>query len=277
MRRTLPLLAVALLLAGCAAPSVAVHLVATPTPTAIPTAESCAIQAAPFLAEVEPVIAAWDDTVTLAGHTARASLAPVISQLQEIRRGVAATQPPECAASAKLYLVASMDETINAYLAFMAQEPDREVSARFDAAAEALDAATAALYEIRTGEPAPTRTPRPTATPVPSVTARAEAAHTIALTGLTVMNCKIVRTWMGQTLTVRVQGLAPDADVTTLRPAMEASVAILHDRTIAGFALHIADKDDDVVRTVGVRRDDVSNYSRGALSFESFADCWEYR
>jgi hypothetical protein len=94
---------------------------------------------------------------------------------------------------------------------------------------------------------------------------------------LTVADCKIVKTWIGQALTVRVKGLSPDADVTALRPAMEASVAILHDRTIVGFALHIADEDDKVVRSVWARRDDVSNYSRKALSFESFADRWEYR
>jgi hypothetical protein len=275
MYRVVLLVLLVLSLSACS--GIAVQVAPTPTPTAIPTAEPCAIQAAPFLAEVDPILAAWADTVTLADHTGRASLAPVISQLQALRRDVSQLEPPDCAASAHALLVTSMDETINGYLAFMAQESDREVSTHIAAAGVALEAASDALYEVRTGEPAPTRTPRPTATVPPLIAARNEATHIVAATGLTVMDSKIVRTWMGQTLAVRVQGLSPDADVATLRPAMEASVGILRDHGLAAFALHIADDEGAVVRTVGARRLDVISYSDKSTTFEDFAAQWEYR
>jgi hypothetical protein len=64
-----------------------------------------------------------DDAVKLAASTSRIALATPRSELQRLRRDVQAQTWPDCAMRAKGILVDSMDPTVNAYLAFMAQQP----------------------------------------------------------------------------------------------------------------------------------------------------------
>lgn len=271
MHRTIALMAVAVIVSGCAAPSVAVQVMPTPTPTAIPTAEPCAVQAAPYLDEAEQLMAAWADVTTLAEHTSRMALAPVISQMQEIRREVSRLDAPDCALIAHRLLVRAMDETINAYLAFMAQKPNQEVEGYLVEAQNTLSAATRAFYEVRTGEPAPT----PTVPPLDL--ARQETLRVLEEAGLESRNCDANKTWAGRALTVRVLGLAEEPSPEELRPAMEASKAILHDPSLKAFALHIENEDRKVLRSVWVLREVVASYAAGELTFDDFAALWTYR
>jgi hypothetical protein len=269
MQRILALLALAAALSACS--GIAVQIAPTPTPTVVPTAEPCAVQAASFLSEAEQIMVAWQDAVMLADNTGRGALSPVIAQMQELRRDLGQLEAPECAMLAQRLLVTSMDETIHAYLAFMAQEPNRQVLARFDAASDALEAGTRAIYEIRTG------LPMPTATPVPVEVARRETTRLLEAAGLAVIECGAQASWLGQALTAKVVGVSDDADADALRSAMEASKGILHDPALQGFALHILDKKSMVTRSVWACREDIAAYSAGTLTFEDFASKWEYR
>jgi hypothetical protein len=75
-----------------------------------------------------PILREWEDAKTLAGSTSRISLAPVISQLQSIERRVESMDVPLSIKAAHLVLIDSMNDTIQGYLYFMAQDDDSIVS-----------------------------------------------------------------------------------------------------------------------------------------------------
>ena len=68
---------------------------------------------------LDAVLARWDDTVKLAGTTGRIALSTPVATLQEIRRDAAALTVPPCMDQAKEKLVASMQGTIDGFIAFM--------------------------------------------------------------------------------------------------------------------------------------------------------------
>ena len=128
MKRLFCLLAV-LLLVGCA----------TPEPT--PTPDPCAI-AAEWIGQWDALIARWDDANELAGSTPRMSLPGVIESLQVIKRDMAALDGacPE-AARTRDATAEYMEAVIDAYLAFVAQEDDKDVAAKFNEADTAMQSA----------------------------------------------------------------------------------------------------------------------------------------
>jgi len=135
--------AVVLLLrpAPAGVPAAPVAEVATVAEVAAPTVDphvGCADEAAPFLTDVQKLADEWDDANTLAGSTPRASLPPQIDKLQALRRQTKALEAPECAFLVKQRLIDSMDNTINGYIAFLAQKPDSDVSKLFDQASRSL-------------------------------------------------------------------------------------------------------------------------------------------
>jgi hypothetical protein len=119
--------------------TIAVKMLPTPSPTPVPTAEPCNIQAADFIERTETYFDDWDDTTALAGSTSRISLSPVISRMQDIRRSIADVEYPVCAGGVRQLMLDYMDEFITGYLSFMAQEPDATVSAHFDKASNLFD------------------------------------------------------------------------------------------------------------------------------------------
>ena len=129
-----------------------IRIVATATPTPVPTAEACSVQAKTFVEETELFFAEWDDTNKLAGSTARMSLAPVIAQLQDIRRRVEDVTYPQCASGVRQLMLDYMDGTIEGYLAFLSQESDSTVQARFDEASEAFDQWMAQYTKLKLGQ-----------------------------------------------------------------------------------------------------------------------------
>jgi len=106
-----------------------------PTPTPDPCSPS---EINKYLDAIRDVSRRFGDAHTLASNTPRMSLPPVISDLQAIRRDAEDLEVPDCAVKAKQALVAYMNAVIDAFTAFLGQEPDSAVSAAFDEASELL-------------------------------------------------------------------------------------------------------------------------------------------
>ncbi len=119
-----------LFLSGAASQALTGILPSTATPTPLP----CAVLMVGFMDELNQVAGRWDDANTLAGSTSRIALSPVIAQLQEARRQADALQPPGCAKMIRNYLVDYMDTTIEAYIMFMADEPESSITKKFESA-----------------------------------------------------------------------------------------------------------------------------------------------
>ncbi len=128
---------------------------------------------------VRDVARRFDDAVELAQSTPRVSLAPIVSDLQAIRRDAEDIEVPDCAADAQDALIAYMDSTIDGFRAFLASEADASVNAYFDAASRHFNDYQERLDTVMgvpsatprpTSTPGPTATSRPTATPSPTVT-----------------------------------------------------------------------------------------------------------
>lgn len=94
----------------------------------------CEQQSREFVSQAEGLLQEWDDLNKLGASTARMSLSGVIRQMQDVRRKVAALDAPECAQLSKRYLLRYTDATIDAYLAFLANEDDAEVERKFSLA-----------------------------------------------------------------------------------------------------------------------------------------------
>ncbi len=98
------------------------------TPDAASAAAECSKSAAKELTEqVEPLIDRFDDANERAGSTSRISLSPVIGEMQEVRRDFKDLEVDSCAEQAKEVMVDYMDKTIDAYIAFLADESDSTV------------------------------------------------------------------------------------------------------------------------------------------------------
>lgn len=95
---------------------------------------SCASQSYETIAEFQDLTKRWIDVLDIAESTPRISLGPQIAELQSIRRETANVEAPTCAIEAQAKLVASMDMTIDAFLAFLGNEPDDVMTSKLDAA-----------------------------------------------------------------------------------------------------------------------------------------------
>ncbi|MBI3158123.1 MAG: hypothetical protein HYZ26_00805 [Chloroflexi bacterium] len=80
------------------------------------------------LGDLEQIAEEWDDAVSLAGSTSRIALSGPIGDLQDIRRDLMRLRVPACLVDAQIHLTRTMDNTIEAFLAFASQRPDSEVS-----------------------------------------------------------------------------------------------------------------------------------------------------
>lgn len=107
------------------------------TPTATP--EPCYVQAKPFVQKIDPLLDRWIDIQERAGSTSRIALSPVVGEMQDLRREAKAVVAPECAQRAKDLFLDSMGYAIDAYLAFMAEKPDSEVSVNLDKATSKIN------------------------------------------------------------------------------------------------------------------------------------------
>lgn len=117
----------------------AVKILPTPTVTPVPTELACSIQSADYVTNVKKILSEWNDANDIAGSTARISLGPAVSKLQDIRREANGLTYPKCASLAQAYLISHMDKVIEGFLSFMAQESDTTTSGYFNEAADQLN------------------------------------------------------------------------------------------------------------------------------------------
>lgn len=108
----------------------------TPSPTATPKPRvSCRDDdVETYLEELEFMMEEWDDTVTIAESTSRMSLAPIIQDMQNIKRDARRLDRPECAVYLQDLVTLAMESEITALLAFLTQESDTVVSRKMNAA-----------------------------------------------------------------------------------------------------------------------------------------------
>jgi hypothetical protein len=112
-----------------------------------PTA--CPIIAQSYLEEVEDVFARWNDARMLASSTSRIALSGPIGQLQAIRREAERLDPPDCARDAQRLMLLYMDADIRAFLAFMSQQDDDEVTRIMESAYVAFESWLTELGKLR--------------------------------------------------------------------------------------------------------------------------------
>lgn len=110
-----------------------VLLLVTAVSCAAPTCEESTVD---YRATVDSLNEQWDDALAIANSTARMSLSGPLGDLQSLNRDTKQIDVPECAASAHEAMLDYQEAIIDAFLAFMGNENDSVVNARFDTAQE---------------------------------------------------------------------------------------------------------------------------------------------
>ena len=101
-----------------------------------------------YLKAVREVSSRFDDAVTLASSTSRIALSPVISEMQTARREAQAAEVPPCTVKAQTALVAYMDATIGAFVLFIGDASDAEVTSAINEAVRLMDAYVAEMQRL---------------------------------------------------------------------------------------------------------------------------------
>lgn len=116
-------------------------------------AEESAARLDEFRAVVEPVLQQWDDASALAASTSRIALSGPVADMQRIRRDFSTLSIPYAQEFYMAYasILASMDNKIDGYLAFMAQKPDATVQEFFQASQDALNRYKAEITRLSSG------------------------------------------------------------------------------------------------------------------------------
>lgn len=137
MRRLIPVL-VSGLFAACA-PGLSIGPTLTPEPT--PTPDPCAPEVAiTKIEEMDEFFTEFYDASDLAGSTPRGSLAPMIADMQAIRRDAERLEMPVCLEVVHEKLIDLMNDMIDAFQSFLANDSDTIVNGKFDDAATSIEA-----------------------------------------------------------------------------------------------------------------------------------------
>jgi hypothetical protein len=94
--------------------------------------------------QMAPIFAKWTDEYTLAQNAPRISLTGVIGQMQDTRRAYAAVPSPACYAAARARYLASMDDAIAGFTAFLGEQDQSVIQADFQKAQQDLAAGNTA-------------------------------------------------------------------------------------------------------------------------------------
>jgi hypothetical protein len=89
---------------------------------------SCATQVKVYREKIKPILYEWGDATELASKSSRISIVPQVANLQALKRKLDIIEPGSCVATAHTSLSMSMNEEIEGFLSFMAQEADGTVS-----------------------------------------------------------------------------------------------------------------------------------------------------
>jgi uncharacterized membrane-anchored protein YhcB (DUF1043 family) len=109
---------------------------------------SCNDQTRVYQDEIHSLSNEWDQANKLANSTPRIQLATVIQTLQVARNKVDNLQTPACAQKAQQLLLNYMDETIDGYMSFMADDQDATVQAHFTKASLLFDQWSEAFAQL---------------------------------------------------------------------------------------------------------------------------------
>jgi hypothetical protein len=118
--------------------------ISLPRPSDCPDAE-----VRTFLAETDKTMQAYEDLINRGGVTSRIALSPVVGELQTLRRDYAARPRPKCAEEVATFLLLGMDATIDALLAFMRNDDDRNVASSLSFADGLIERAKSEIAELR--------------------------------------------------------------------------------------------------------------------------------
>lgn len=109
---------------------------------------TCIEQSTDYIQELDDLTMRWLDVVELADSAPRLNLGPVISDLQEIKREVAALDAPECASKVQRAAEKMVEQSVTTYLAFVSEEEDEVVAAEYDKMSEYADAYLTSRQEL---------------------------------------------------------------------------------------------------------------------------------
>lgn len=101
------------------------------------------------ISEMGTIWEKYDDAIDLASSTSRISLSQPINNLQEIKREMSNLEVAECLIRAKDFSVISMENTIDGFLAFIADEPDSIVAGYFSDSTFYINEYIYAIYNIQ--------------------------------------------------------------------------------------------------------------------------------
>ena len=132
----------------------------TPTPVQTPT-PTC--NASKFLDDSSKLWDKFSDIEKRAQATQRASLSPVIGEMQQVKRDYSYLEFPNCAQDLHDAGLAVMNTYISAYLMFLGNEIQSRTQSEFDNAgrrlSEMIDTQTELYYRMGLPRPTPTLTP----------------------------------------------------------------------------------------------------------------------
>lgn len=117
------------------------EIVNTPTitPTPKPKVECPQEEVETYLEEIDYILEEWDDTYLVATSTSRMSLAPIIGELQDIKRDVNRLDRPECAGYLSDIVVVAMESDIGALVSFLSKDSESVVSRKMAGAKKAWE------------------------------------------------------------------------------------------------------------------------------------------
>lgn len=138
MNKTILLVLVILVmsLSACGGGTTSTEVLPTsaPTPTPKPRVDCSQEEVDAYLEQFGYTLEKWDDTYQIAMSTSRASLAPILGELQGVKRDVSHLDAPECAVYINDITVVAMENSIGALISFLSNDGDSIVQRKLKGA-----------------------------------------------------------------------------------------------------------------------------------------------
>lgn len=159
-----------------------------PTPTAtytrLPTATprlsaACRADLVYYISEMDPLIDEYIDTFDLASSMPRISLAPIIQDMQRIRREMERVPVPSCAREAAGRLLAGVEIVNEAFIEFAGDGNEDYIQGLLDEGFLQIENGMAQLVALQNEEATPVAKNLPTATPTRTPTPRPTPTATL--------------------------------------------------------------------------------------------------
>lgn len=121
----------------------------TTTPMPKPKVKCSQEEVDVFLDELDFTLEEWDDTYAIAVTTPRASMGPIIGELQDIKRNTRRIDKPDCAEYISGIVVVAMESDINALISFLGNDSDSVVNRKMSGAKKAWEIVNNELDSFR--------------------------------------------------------------------------------------------------------------------------------